>query len=135
MGLEAGLDSHLIAGGHIAWIIGVVSSATFAGAQAASAQAPDSTYFSASPTSGKAPLIVKFCASSGIGIDFGDGTSGGMGVAPDGTCPRPESAFTTHSYEHPGAYKLKGFPCPGVNAASCGAVAGQANAIAIEVTD
>jgi len=101
----------------------------------AAAQSPSPDYFSASPISGKAPLIVKFCASAGIGIDFGDGTSAGMGIAPEGTCPQPGSAFTTHKYENTGAYKLKGFPCPGGNAIHCGAVASQANAITIEVID
>jgi hypothetical protein len=85
--------------------------------------------------SGKRPLIVEFCASAGIGIDFGDGTSGGMGIAPEGRCPRPGSVFITHKYESTGAYKLKGFPCPGFNAVHCGAVASQANAVTIEVTD
>ena len=114
----------------ILWLLGVVFSVSFG-----SAQPLEPAYFSASPMSGKRPLIVEFCASAGIGIDFGDGTSGGMGIAPEGTCPRPGSVFITHKYENTGAYKLKGFPCPGINALHCGAVASQANAVTIEVTD
>jgi PKD repeat protein len=105
------------------------------GASFASAQQPEPAYFSASPASGKAPLVVKFCASAGIAIDFGDGTNGSMTIAQEGTCPHPDSVFTTHTYEKAGAYRLRGFPCPGVNASRCGAVAGQANAVTIEVTD
>ncbi len=114
----------------VVWLPGVVLSPSFAGAQPV-----EPAYFSASPMSGKAPLIVEFCASAGIGIDFGDGTSGGMGIAPEGRCPRPGSVSTTHNYQNKGAYKLKGFPCPGVNAVQCGAVASQANTIIIEVTE
>jgi|SRR5579872_2594979 len=112
------------------WFLGAVFSPSFAGAQPV-----EPAYFSASPKSGKGPLIVEFCASAGIGIDFGDGTTGGMEIAPEGTCPRPGSVFTTHKYENTGSYKLKGFPCPGINAIQCGAVAKQATAIIIEVTD
>jgi hypothetical protein len=35
-------------------------------------------HFTAAPIAGPTPLIVRFCASAGISIDFGDGTSSGM---------------------------------------------------------
>ena len=128
--MKAGVHSLGIARTVIPWTFGVFFSVGFV-----SAQQPLPAYFSASPTSGKAPLIVKFCASAGIGIDFGDGAYSGMGIAQEGTCPRPGSVFTTHTYENAGAYKLKGVPCPGVHASDCGAVASQANAVTVEVTD
>ena len=106
----------------------------FSGAMAAEDSQPSAPYFSASPASGPAPLTVKFCASAGIGIDFGDGTSGGMGPAHAADCAKPAAVFTTHVYEKPGTYKLGGFPCPGVNAAQCGAVADQAKTLTVTVT-
>jgi hypothetical protein len=89
--------------------------------------------FSATPTSGRAPLTVRFCASAGITIDFGDETSGGMVEATRGECPSGLTASTTHTYTSPGSYQLRGIPCPGVNAAACGAAAAQANAVKITV--
>jgi hypothetical protein len=97
-------------------------------------QPSDAPFFSATPVSGEAPLTVKFCASAGIGIDFGDGTSGGMGPAQTGDCSKPAAVYATHVYEKPGTYKLGGFPCPGVNAAQCGAVADQARTLTVTVT-
>jgi hypothetical protein len=96
------------------------------------AQQPAS--FSATPTSGRAPLTVRFCSSVGISIDFGDGTSGGMGEARAGDCPNDMASHTTHTYTAPGTYQLRGFPCPGVNAAACGQVAQLAGNVKITVT-
>jgi PKD repeat protein len=89
-------------------------------------------HFTASPRSGPAPLTVTFCASAGITIDFGDGTCSGMGTPPSGACAAGDT-YVTHTYVAPGTYQLRGFPCPGVNAAACGSVAEQASAIHIVV--
>jgi hypothetical protein len=92
------------------------------------------TTFSASPTSGPAPLTVKFCASAGIGIDFGDGMSSGMGIAQSVDCPAGETSYTTHTYMAPGTYQLRGLPCPSQHDIVCGGVAAQASATTITVT-
>lgn len=113
--------------------IALLSVVAFTDAGAAG-QAQEQAYFSASPTSGQAPLTVKFCASAGIGIDFGDGTSSGMGLAQSGDCTAVDASFTTHLYSKPGAYRLRGFPCPGIHASHCEAVARQASALTITVT-
>ena len=95
--------------------------------------AAQSAHFSASPSSGVAPLTVKFCASAGIGIDFGDGTSGSMGIAQKGDCPPEAFSYTTHTYREPGQYRLRGFPCPSAHDVVCGQVARLASAITITV--
>jgi len=95
---------------------------------------PRSVYFAASPTSGPAPLTVKFCASAGIGLDFGDGTSSGMGIAQAGDCPAAGSLMTTHTYTAPGTFQVTGRPCPSSShAASCAEVARQASSTTITV--
>jgi hypothetical protein len=91
-------------------------------------------HFTASPTSGPAPLTVKFCASAGIGIDFGDGMSSGMGIAQSADCPAGETSYTTHTYTAPGTYQLRGLPCPSQHDIVCGGVAAQASATTITVT-
>jgi hypothetical protein len=91
-------------------------------------QAP---HFTASPTSGQAPLTVTFCASAGIGVDFGDGTSS-RGIAPSGACPMGDVSFT-HIYTAAGTYQLRGFPCPSSHDTICGEVARQANTVTITV--
>jgi hypothetical protein len=118
--------------GHVGRIGLIVSAIIMA--SAARAQPSQPPAFTATPISGRAPLTVKFCATAGIGIDFGDGTSSGMGMAQRGDCPAGVNSYATHTYVTAGIYQLRGFPCPGVNAASCGAVAAQASAIRITVT-
>jgi PKD domain len=94
-----------------------------------------SVQFTASPTSGPAPLTVKFCASAGISIVFGDGTSSGMGSAQDGNCSAGLSWYTSHTYTAPGTYRLRGFPCPSsMFHTECGQAAAQANGVIITVT-
>jgi len=84
---------------------------------------------------GRAPLTVAFCASAGIGIDFGDGVSSGMGIAQSGDCPEGVTSYTKHTYTAAGTYRLRGTPCPSsTHGAVCGAVAQQASAITITVT-
>jgi hypothetical protein len=90
--------------------------------------------FTASPIIGPAPLTVKFCASAGIGIDFGDGTTGGMGIARSGECTEGEPSYVTHTYVAAGTYQLRGFPCPSPHGAICGGVAQQAGEVRITVT-
>ena len=93
-----------------------------------------SPLFTASPTSGPAPLRVTFCASAGIGIDFGDGGTSGMGIARKDDCPRGGSSFATHTYSMVGTYQLRGFPCPSPHENLCGEVARQASTLKIVVT-
>jgi hypothetical protein len=95
---------------------------------------PTPPSFTATPTSGRAPLMVKFCAMAGITIDFGDGASSGMDIAQSSDCPTGFGSYTTHTYATAGVYQLRGIPCPGVNAAVCGAAADQASAVKITVT-
>jgi hypothetical protein len=91
--------------------------------------------FTASPTSGRAPLTVTFCASAGIVINFGDGTSGSMGIAQSGECPAGSLSVARHTYAAAGAYQLSGLPCPSsTHGASCGEVARQAGTVTINVT-
>jgi hypothetical protein len=113
--------------GALAGLVATVGACVIALAQQAAS-------FTASPTLGPAPLTVRFCSSAGITIDFGDGTSGGMGEATRGDCPSGLTSSTTHTYTSPGSYQLRGMPCPGVNAAVCGAAAAQASAVKITVT-
>lgn len=89
--------------------------------------------FTASPTSGTAPLIVKFCAAAGIAIDFGDGTSSGMQAAAPRDCPGfSNSAF--HMYTRAGIYHLRGGPCPSSALhPECGEAAEEASAVVITV--
>src|SRR3954468_6337833 len=89
-------------------------------------------YFGASPTSGKAPLVVTFCATAGIGVDFGDGTTAGLSQGPTGIC-RTGGLSATHTYAAAGIYRVKGFPCPGSHNTDCGEVANQASAVVITV--
>ena len=80
--------------------------------------------FTASPTSGPAPLTVTFCASAGIVINFGDGTSGSMGIAQSGECPAGSLSVVRHTYAAAGTYQLSGLPCPSsTHGESCGEVA------------
>lgn len=91
--------------------------------------------FSASPTTGRAPLTVRFCASAGIGIDFGDGSSSGMGIAQSGTCPAGSPMTAKHTYAKPGTFQLRGFPCPSaVDENPCAEVARIAGTVTITVT-
>jgi len=91
--------------------------------------------FIASPTSGPAPLTVKFCASAGISINFGDGAGSGMGASPRGACPSEAPMYATHVYAAPGSYRLLGSPCPSAGGDNvCGEVAQQASAVTIAVT-
>ncbi len=103
------------------------------GLSAASLASDAFEHFAAFPTSGPAPLTVKFCASAGIAIDFGDGTSSAMGKTQNGDCPGNVHSYTSHTYPIPGTYHLHGFPCPSHNS-MCGAVAKKANMITIIVT-
>jgi hypothetical protein len=57
-----------------------------------------------------------------------------MGIAQSGDCPVGLVSHTTHTYAAAGVYELRGFPCPDINAAVCGAVAAQASAMKITVT-
>ena len=98
------------------------------------ASGTQSSYFAASRTSGEAPLTVTFCASAGITIDFGDGTSSGMGIARNGDCPMANSLMTRHTYTTAGDYQLTGLPCPSsTHGESCGEVARQASSVKIIV--
>jgi hypothetical protein len=91
--------------------------------------------FTASPTSGQAPLTVTFCSSAGIAIEFGDGTSSGMGVAQSGECPTDAFVTTKHTYAAAGTYQLSGSPCPSsAYGNSCGEAARQASSVQITVT-
>ena len=66
------------------------------------------TTFSATPTSGAAPLTVSFHVSPSVvaTIDFGDGTNGTMAPAPTcATCP--SLAVAAHTYESSGTYTAK----------------------------
>ena len=113
----------------------VVLSAITSAAWAQPASTDSSELFTASPTSGRAPLTVTFCASAGIGIDFGDGASSGMGIAQSGECPMPNATITRHTYAAAGTYRVRGLPCPSAtHGASCGAAAQQASAVTITVT-
>ena len=70
------------------------------------------TTLSATPTSGKAPLAVKFTATPGgnlygslYSIDFGDGTSGSLKFPVCLTTGSTCSATATHTYTKAGTYK------------------------------
>ncbi|MDP3646282.1 MAG: PKD domain-containing protein [bacterium] len=86
------------------WVIGTVT-ITVTGST--------SQTFSASPTSGSAPLVVSFSGtvnSAGYSIDFGDGTSSGDVRCGHGGCPTSPSSSsvnTTHTYNFPGTYTAK----------------------------
>jgi hypothetical protein len=101
------------------------------GTQTQTAPAP---HFAASPTSGRAPLTVTFCASAGIGLNFGDGTLSQLGIAQSGECPADLTSSVRHTYTAPGTYQLRGFPCPGAHGAICGKVAEMAGTVKIIVT-
>lgn len=91
--------------------------------------------FSASPTSGQAPLTVTFCASAGISIEFGDGDSSGMSVAESGTCPVGSPMTARHTYASAGTFQLRGFPCPSAaDENPCAEVARIAGTVKITVT-
>lgn len=93
------------------------------------------TQFTASPTSGVAPLTVRFCASAGISLDFGDGSGSGMGVPLNGDCPPGLSTYVSHTYTVPGTYHLRGLPCPSsMLHPECGQAAAQAGLVTIAVT-
>jgi len=92
-------------------------------------------HFAAAPIAGPTPLIVRFCASAGINIDFGDGTSSGMQGERNGDCPAGLSYFVSHTYTAPGIYHLRGFPCPSsMLHLECGEAAGQASSVTVTVT-
>jgi hypothetical protein len=96
---------------------------------------PQAPHFTALPTSGQAPLTVTFCASAGIGIDFGDGTSGGMGLAQSSDCPGGSPVMVKHTYAGAGTYRLSGFPCPSsASEESCREAARQAGIVTITIT-
>jgi hypothetical protein len=78
--------------------------------------------------------MVKFCASAGIAIDFGDGSSSGMGLAQSGDCPAGGTSIVAHTYASAGTYHLRGLPCPGSHNTDCGKIAEQASAVEIVVT-
>lgn len=103
---------------------------------AAWAQPTDgSELFTATPTSGQAPLAVTFCASAGIAVDFGDGASSGMGIAQSGECPMPNATIIRHTYAAAGTYRVRGLPCPSAtHGTSCGEAAQQASTVTITVT-
>ena len=104
------------------------------GAQPAEAIA-QTVHFAAAPIAGPTPLIVRFCASAGINIDFGDGTSSGMQGGRNGDCPAGLSYFVSHTYTAPGIYHLRGFPCPSsMLHPECGEAAGQASSVTVTVT-
>jgi hypothetical protein len=91
--------------------------------------------FTASPELGPAPLTVAFCAAAGIAIDFGDGTSSGMQMSSPGDCPPGLANYASHTYREPGAYRLRGVPCPSSALhPECGQAAEQANSVTITVT-
>src|SRR5206468_12010694 len=101
-------------------------------AQQTTAQIP---HFTASPISGQAPLTVTFCASAGIALDFGDGSSGGMGLAKSGDCPGGGPVMVKHTYAREGTYRLSGFPCPSsAHAQICHEAARQASTVTITTT-
>jgi hypothetical protein len=117
----------------------VVAMAMFAFLAAVGRQPPEAiaqtVHFTAEPTAGPAPLTVKFCASAGIVIDFGDGTRSGMQGARSGDCPAGLSTFVLHTYTAPGTYHLHGFPCPSsMLNPECGEAAGQAATVSVTVT-
>jgi hypothetical protein len=114
-------------------LVAAILSASAVHAQPAT-NGPQSALFSASPTSGPAPLTVKFCSAAGIGIDFGDGKGSGMGVSSSGECPAGMGSSVTHVYTVPGTYQLRGSPCPGSPNSRCGEAADQANTVTITVT-
>jgi hypothetical protein len=101
---------------------------------ASSASCAQTSYFAATPTTGRAPLTVMFCASAGTAIDFGDGTSSAMGMAQSGDCPAGGTSYVKHIYTAAGTYQLRGLPCPGSQNTNCGEVAKQASAVKIIVT-
>jgi PKD repeat protein len=109
----------------------VATSVVYAQPDTALAQTP---YFSAAPMSGNAPLTVTFCASVGIALDFGDGVSAAMGMAPSGECPAGVTSSIRHTYAAAGIYQVRGLPCPGSMYTTCGLVAQMASAIQITVT-
>jgi hypothetical protein len=114
-------------------ILGLIAAAAATVAVDAQLSGSPAPHFAASPTSGRAPLTVTFCASAGITIDFGDGASSGMDKAPPGACPAGDGSYVTHTYTAAGTYQLRGFPCPSQHDAVCGGVAEQASAVAITV--
>ena len=93
-----------------------------------------SDQFSASPTSGRAPLTVTFCASAGIAIDFGDGSSSGMSIAQSGECPAGSPMTAKHTYAAAGTFQVHGSPCPVAGANPCGEAARIASTVKITVT-
>lgn len=125
-----------ILGALVLWVMTLFAGAALSlfRAQLAESHA-QATQFFAVPTSGRLPLSVTFCASAGIAIDFGDGTSVGMGPAPAGACPAGLSTYALHTYAAPGAYHLRGSPCPSsVLHPGCGEAAVQANEVTITVS-
>jgi hypothetical protein len=114
-------------------MVGLLLIATTMMASVVHAQPRGSPHFTASPTSGRAPLTVTFCASAGVAINFGDGTSSAMGMAQSGDCPVGRTSHIKHTYTAAGTYQLRGAPCPGSQNTNCGEVAKQASAVKIIV--
>lgn len=96
-------------------------------------QSQSSVYFSASPTSGQAPLAVSFSASNAVSgtqytAEFGDGTSGSMNApAGNGNCTGSSSncvLYGAHTYASSGTYiaKLMANPTNGGFPAQIGTV-------------
>jgi hypothetical protein len=98
------------------------------------AHSQQAVQFSASPLSGPAPLMVTFCSSAGIAIDFGDGTISAMELAQGSDCPAGASSHVRHTYAAPGTYQVRGLPCPGSQNTNCGEAARLASAVRIDVT-
>ncbi len=74
---------------------------------------PSTTSFSATPTSGSAPLTVTFkistASAGGDNFDFGDGFNACSiqgAVMDEGGCTAPISTPFTHTYTKPGTYKV-----------------------------
>jgi hypothetical protein len=114
-------------------ILGLIAGAVATAAVNAQPAGSSVPHFAVSPTSGRAPLSVVFCASAGITIDFGDGTTSWMDKAPPSACPAGDGSYVTHTYTAAGTYQLRGFPCPSSHDALCGGVAQQASAVKITV--
>jgi PKD repeat protein len=89
------------------------------------------TNFSASPTSGAAPLSVQFTSSApqgdaiGNAVNFGDGTSGNLGFAP--VCSSCNAlGIVSHTYVSPGIYTATltsgACACPAGGICNCPAI-------------
>lgn len=99
------------AGAAVAATLVISAGTTIGSATTRLAQNPSegtTSALSAIPASGVAPLLVNFRASPAVStaIDFGDGTTGTMVLAP--TCARcPSLAVAGHIYQSSGTYTAK----------------------------